>query len=104
MTIIAACVITLKKSPAYRLAKEGTMPVWSGFGMSGTDAVGITAFRSVAEELDALHLGEGDAITVTGTLSLNTWEGKDGVEHSGLKIVASKAEVITPPAPKKESR
>ncbi|MEB8487286.1 MULTISPECIES: single-stranded DNA-binding protein [Acidithiobacillus] len=103
MTIIAACVITLKKSPAYRLAKEGTMPVWSGFGMSGTDAVGITAFRSVAEELDALHLGEGDAITVTGTLSLNTWEGKDGVEHSGLKIVASKAEVITPPTPKRRA-
>ena len=103
MTIIAACVITLKKSPTYRLAKDGTMPVWAGFGMAGTDAVGITAFRSVAEELDALHLSEGDAITVTGTLSLNTWETKDGTERSGLKIVASKAEVITPPTPKRRA-
>jgi len=100
MTITAACVITLKKSPTYRLAKDGTMPVWSAFGMAGTDALGVTAFKSLAEELDALHLGEGDALTVTGTISLETWTGKDGIERSGLKIVASKAEAITPPAPK----
>ena len=104
MTITAACVITLKKSPTYRLAKGGTMPVWSGFGMAGTDAIGITAFKSLAEELDALHLSEGDAVTVTGTLSLNEWDGKDGSKRSGLRLVASKAEVIAPPAPKKEPR
>ncbi len=45
-----------------------------------------------------MNLGEGDALTMTGTLSLNTWEGKDGTERSGLKIVASKAEAITPPS------
>ncbi len=101
MTITAACVITLKKSPTYRLAKDGTMPVWSGFGMAGTDALGVTAFKSLAEELDALHLGEGDAITVTGTITLNTWEGKDGSQHSGLKMIASKAEAIIAQAPKR---
>ncbi|MHB8180089.1 MAG: single-stranded DNA-binding protein [Acidobacteriaceae bacterium] len=101
MTITAACVITLKKSPSFKLVKEGTMAVWSAFGMSGTDALGITAFKSLAEELDALHLGEGDAVSVIGTLSLNTWEGKDGSQHSGLKMIASKAEAITPPAPKR---
>ena len=101
MTITAACVITLKKSPIYRLAKDGTMPVWSGFGMAGTDALGVTAFKSLAEELDALHLGEGDAITVTGTITLNTWEGKDGSQHSGLKMIASKAEAIIAQAPKR---
>ncbi|OCX70057.1 hypothetical protein A6M27_12060 [Acidithiobacillus thiooxidans] len=101
MTIIAACVITLKKPPTYRLAKDGTMPVWSAFGMSGTDALGITAFKTLAEELDALHLGEGDAVTVTGTLSLNTWEDKAGNQHSGMKLIASKAEPVTPPAPKR---
>ncbi|MBW9249568.1 MAG: hypothetical protein GJU72_10960 [Acidithiobacillus ferriphilus] len=103
MTITAACVITLKKSPIYRLAKDGTMPVWSGFGMAGTDALGVTAFKSLAEELDALHLGEGDAITVTGTITLNTWEGKDGSQHSGLKMIASKAEAIAPPAPRQRA-
>lgn len=102
MTITAACVITLKKAPTFRLVKDGTMPVWSAFGMAGTDAVGITAFKSVAEELDALQLGEGSTIIVTGTLTLNEWEGKDGTQHSGLKIIASKVEAISPPAPKKE--
>ncbi|WP_123103932.1 hypothetical protein [Acidithiobacillus sulfuriphilus] len=100
MTIIAACVVTLKKPPSFKLAKDGTMPVWSGFGMAGTDALGITAFKSLAEELDALHLGEGDAVTVTGTISLNTWDGKDGTPHRGLKMIATKAEAITPPAPR----
>ena len=103
MTIIAACVITLKKSPTYRLAKDGTLPVWSGFGMAGTDALGITAFKSLAEELDALHLGEGDALNVVGTINLETWAGRDGTERSGLKIVASKAEAITPPTPKRRA-
>ena len=103
MTITAACVITLKKSPTYRLAKDGTMPVWSAFGMSGTDALGIAAFKSLAEELDALRLGEGDAITVTGTITLNTWEGKDGSQHSGLKMITSKAEAIAPPAPRQRA-
>ncbi|MCL5979782.1 MAG: single-stranded DNA-binding protein [Gammaproteobacteria bacterium] len=104
MTITAATTVILKKAPAYRLAKDGTLPVWSAFGMAGTDALGVTAFQSLAEELDAMNLGEGDALTVTGTISLNTWEGKDGTERSGLKIVASKAEVITPPAPKRRPR
>ena len=104
MTITAACVITLKKSPNYRLAKDGTMPVWSGFGMSGADALGITAFKTLAEELDALHLGEGDAITVTGTITLSTWEGKDGSQHSGLKMIASKADAIIAPTPKHGGR
>ena len=103
MTIIAACVITLKKSPSFRLAKDGTLPVWSGFGMAGADAVGITAFKSLAEELDAMNLGEGDALSVVGTINLETWAGRDGMEHSGLKIVASKAEAITPPAPKRRA-
>ncbi len=97
MTIIAACVVTLKKPPTFKRVKDGTMPVWSAFGMSGTDALGITAFKGLAEELDALHLGEGDAVTVTGTLSLNTWEDKAGIQHSGLKMIASKAEAIAPP-------
>lgn len=103
MTIIAACVITLKKAPTYRLAKDGTMPVWSAFGMAGADALGITAFKTLAEELDALHLGEGDAITVTGTITLNTWDGKDGSQHSGLKMIASKAEAIAPPTPQQQA-
>ena len=100
MTIIASCVITLKKAPTFKLVKEGTLPVWSAFGMSGTDALGVTAFKSLAEELDALHLGEGDALTVTGTINLETWAGRDGTERSGLKMIASKAEAITPPAPR----
>ncbi|MHB8249068.1 MAG: single-stranded DNA-binding protein [Acidithiobacillus sp.] len=103
MTIIAACVITLKKAPTYRLVKDGTLPIWSAFGMAGTDALGIAAFKSLAEELDALHLGEGDAVIVTGTLCLNTWEGKDGTQHSGLKMIASKAEAIQPPSPKRRA-
>ena len=103
MTIIAACVITLKKSPTYRLAKDGTLPIWSGFGMTGTDALGITAFKSLAEELDALHLGEGDALSVVGIINLETWAGRDGIERSGLKIVASKAEAITAPTPKRRA-
>ncbi|WP_264318524.1 hypothetical protein [Acidithiobacillus ferriphilus] len=41
MTIIAACVFTLKKSPTYRLAKDGTMPVWSAFGITGDQAYRI---------------------------------------------------------------
>ena len=101
MTIIAACVITLKKSPTYRLAKDGTMPVWSAFGVSGNDAIQITAFRELAEQINFGMLGEGDAISVTGTLSLNTWEDKAGNQHSGLKMIASKAEPVTPPAPKR---
>jgi single-strand DNA-binding protein len=99
MTISAACVITLKKSPTYRLAKDGAMPVWSGFGMSGSDAIQITAFRELAEEINFGRLGEGDAIIVTGTISLNTWTGKDGSQHSGLKMIVTKAEPLTPPAP-----
>jgi single-strand DNA-binding protein len=41
MTIIAACVFTLKKSPTYRLAKDGTMSVWSAFGITGDQAYRI---------------------------------------------------------------
>ncbi|PKY10065.1 hypothetical protein B1757_12350 [Acidithiobacillus marinus] len=103
MTIIAACVITLKKAPTYRLAKDGTMPVWSAFGVSGNDAIQITAFRELAEQINFGMLGEGDAISVTGTLSLSTWEDKGGVERSGLKLIASKAEPVTPPAPKRRA-
>ena len=101
MTITAATTVILKKAPTFKMVKDNTMAVWPGFGMAGADALGITAFKSLAEELDALHLGEGDAITVTGTLSLNTWEDKSGVEHSGLKMIASKVEAIIAPAPKR---
>ena len=103
MTITAACVITLKKPPTYRLAQDGKLPVWSGYGISGKDALSITAFRGLAEELEALQLGEGDALSVIGDVSLNNWVGKDGAEYFGLKLIVSKAEAITAPVPKRRA-
>lgn len=76
------------------------MVVWSAFGVSGNDAIQITAFRELAEEINFGQLGEGDAISVVGSLSLNVWEGKDGTERSGLKLVISKDDPVAPPAPK----
>jgi single-strand DNA-binding protein len=104
MTITAATTVILKKAPTFKMVKDNTMAVWSGFGMAGADALGITAFKTLAEELNALHLGEGDAITVTGTITLSTWEGKDGSQHSGLKMIASKADAIIAPTPKHGGR
>lgn len=97
MTITAAAIITLKKPPSYRIVKDGTLPVWSAFGMAGGDAMSITAFAELAETLDALHLDVGGALSIIGDLSINEWEGKDGTKRSGLKMVLSKAEPITAP-------
>ncbi len=98
--ITAACIVTLKREPTFRLVKGDTLPLWSAFGVAGTEGVQLVAFGHLAEEIDFGSLGIGDAISVIGTLSLESWQAKDGTERTGLKLIISKADPIAPPEPK----
>lgn len=99
--IAAACVIRLKRTPRYHVAQSGTA-VWSGWGLAGDQALGVVAFKSLADELNTAALGEGDSLTVHGTLQLEEWE-KNGEPRHGLKLIADKAQPVRPPARKRRS-
>ena len=101
--ITAACIVTLKRAPNFRMVKDGTLALWSAFGVAGQEGIQLVAFGELAEEIDFGRLGIGDALSVVGTISLDAWQAKDGTERTTLKLVISKADPITPPEPKKRS-
>lgn len=101
--IAAACVIRLRNTPRYHIAQSGTA-VWSGWGLSGDQSLGVVAFNELANELNDAALGDGDSITVHGNLQLEEWTGNDGQTRHGLKLIASKVDPVRPPARKKRSR
>ncbi|MBU2763754.1 single-stranded DNA-binding protein [Acidithiobacillus caldus] len=101
--ITAACIATLKRAPNFRMVKDGTLALWSAFGAAGQDALQLVAFGDLAEEINFGDLGIGDALSVIGTISLDSWQAKDGTERTGLKLIISKADPISPPEPKKRS-
>ncbi len=101
--IAAACTCTIRKAPRYTLVRNGEMPVWSGFCLAGEQSITVTAFRSLAEELHAQGLTEGDSLTVHGKLTLEAWTDREGKERQTLKIVADKAEALQAPAPKQRA-
>lgn len=101
--ITAACIVTLKRAPNFRMVKGGALALWSAFGVAGQDALQLVAFGDLAEEINFGDLGIGDALSVIGTISLDVWQTKDGTERTGLKLIISKADPISPPEPKKRS-
>ena len=53
----------------------------------------MALFGETAQRLaQALH--KGDRVYVEGTIKLNSWTGKDGVERTGLSVAAQKAEKL----------
>lgn len=66
---------------ATRAADEG--PTWVRTALFG-DAV----------EAMAPQLTKGASVYVEGRLAMNTWEGKDGQQRTGLSVTASRIEIL----------
>jgi single-stranded DNA-binding protein len=52
--------------------------------------VGVAVFGKAAETAAALK--KGDRVYIEGTVKLDTWRGKDGIERHGLNVAAFKLE------------
>ena len=48
--------------------------------------VSVIAFNEVAEQLAAL--GKGDAVALSGSARVSTWQSKDGAPKAGLSLTA----------------
>lgn len=92
-------------NPSFKETKTGTnmcqikVAVDNGWGQSKTtDWYNVTVFGKVA---DACHkLSKGDVVCVSGTLTLRTYDGKDGQKKSSLELTAQDIRFLTPKANK----
>lgn len=56
--------------------------------------VSTIAFAEQAERLLSLHAG--DAVSASGRAEMKTWQGRDGIERTGLSIVATEIAAARP--------
>lgn len=57
----------------------------------------ITAWRQLAE-LCQKYLAKGRKVCVTGSVSVSTYEGKDGTTRASLEVTADEIEFLSPKA------
>lgn len=60
-----------------------------------TDFLPVTAWRQLGE-MCATYLSKGKKVAVVGELQTRTWQDKDGVQKSGIDIIADEIEFLTP--------
>lgn len=60
-----------------------------------TDYFSVTTWRQMAESC-AQYLAKGKRVAVSGTVSMRTYEGRDGRLHASLEIQAEEVEFLTP--------
>jgi single-stranded DNA-binding protein len=74
--------------PETRVGASGKEYTTARIRSGGDDAVlvSVIGFRDEAEAL--ARFAKGDAVSVSGTTTITSWLGRDGVERRGLKIVA----------------
>lgn len=61
----------------------------------GADYFRVIAWRQIAESC-ALYLAKGRKVAVTGSVSVRTYEGRDGITRASLEIQAEEIEFLTP--------
>lgn len=80
----------LRGAPSVRLSNAGKrFATWrmSAHDRNG-DSVLCACIAFSATAIDAVErLGDGDAIAVTGELSINEWTGPDGTKRHGLDVL-----------------
>lgn len=62
---------------------------------SDADFFGVTAWRGLAENCNK-YLSKGKKVSVTGPVSLRTWERNDGGRGAELAITANDVEFLSP--------
>ena len=55
----------------------------------------MTAWRQLGE-LCAKYLAKGRKVCVVGVVSVNTYEGQDGVTRASMEVTADQVEFLTP--------
>jgi single-stranded DNA-binding protein len=96
MTIHVHLSGQLAGDPARRVGQKGAFATASVRSGSGDDAIfiNVIAFSANAERL--LELRKGDAISVAGRGELRSWVNHDGIQKTGLSVVAAEIAAARP--------
>lgn len=61
----------------------------------GADYFRVITWRQIAESC-AQYLAKGRKVAVTGSVSVRTYDGRDGQVHASLEVQADEVEFLTP--------
>ena len=64
-------------------------------GQSDADFFRVTAWRGLADNCQK-YLAKGRKVAVTGSVSVSTYQGSDGVVRASLDVTADDVEFLTP--------
>lgn len=66
-------------------------------GEQVVDFYNVTAWRGLGETI-ARYASKGKKVAVLGNIELNKYEDKDGIERTGINIIAQDVEFLSPKA------